>query len=159
MSDSDSGEGRALAELRREISSIKFSGVFATYGSIENFDNPGLQIDDESFFGLPLSVKDAKNLINLSHQAAFRKHSTSIVDESIRKTWQIDASSITFTNKNWERCLKRITQDAVAKLHTAPPANVNAELQQLLIYEEGGKFEQGQESVSCWMLLPDFSDH
>ena len=149
MSDSDS-DGSSLYDLSvqlfyEKISSIKSSGDFATYGKIERFDNPGLQIGNERLLSLPLTEKDAKCLIALSHQAPFGKGSETIVDESVRKTWQIEANSIHFANKRWGKCLERITHDAATKLGVVNPANVRAELHKMLIYEEGGKFEQHQE--------------
>ena len=150
---SDSGDERSLTSnevsrdaLFRSISKVHSSGSFATFGIIDNFANPGISVDPIGTVRLPLSEDDAHALIQLSCQAPFGKGTETLVDESIRKTWQIDAAKITFRNKGWDVCLERIVRNVAEKLGvTGGSSNVHAELYKMLLYEKGAMFKAHKE--------------
>ncbi|KAL8907098.1 MAG: hypothetical protein Q9171_006003 [Xanthocarpia ochracea] len=161
MSDtSDSDDDGAAAEkvdfmddLRRLISEVHASGSFAAFGTIDSFVNPGIFIDPIGIVRLPLSEDDAHALAQISHKAPFGKGNETLVDESFRKTWQIDAANIRIFNKDWQLCLDRILEH-VAKGLGIPggPSNIRAELYKMLLYEKGAMFKPHQEFVTKWDL-------
>lgn len=52
--------------------------------------DPDIFVQDVGPIGLPLSESQAKALIAKAHQAPFGKGSSTIVDTSVRNTWEIN---------------------------------------------------------------------
>jgi hypothetical protein len=77
------------AELEECLSDIQSSGSFAVFGRLNNPPNPGLYLKKGGPISLPLSDRDAEVIIAASHAAPFGKGEETIVDTSIRKTWEI----------------------------------------------------------------------
>ncbi|KAL8924487.1 MAG: hypothetical protein Q9172_002652 [Xanthocarpia lactea] len=155
MSDtSDSDDDGAAAEkadlmddLRRLISEVHTSGSFAAFDTINSFVNPGIFIDPIGMLRLPLSEDDAQALAQTSHKAPFGKGNETLVDESVRKTWQIDAANVRISNKDWQLCLDRILEH-VAKGLGIPggPSSIRAELYKMLLYEKRAMFKPHQDT-------------
>ncbi|KAI4287667.1 MAG: hypothetical protein L6R35_003073 [Caloplaca aegaea] len=151
---SDSDDDGAAAEkadfiydLRRLISEIHASGSFAACGTIDSFVNPGICIDPIGIVRLPLSVEDAQALAQTSHKAPFGKGKETLVDESVRKTWQIDAANIRILNQDWQLCLNRILERVAEGLGIAGgPSSIRAELYKMLLYQEGAMFKPHQDT-------------
>ncbi|KAL8731000.1 MAG: hypothetical protein Q9166_003651 [cf. Caloplaca sp. 2 TL-2023] len=155
MSDtSDSDDDGAAAEkadfiydLRHLISEVHASGSFADFGIIDSFVNPGIFIDPIGIVRLPLSVEDAQALAQISHKAPFGKGNEKLVDESVRKTWQIDAANVRILNKDWQLCLDRILERVAEGLGIAGrPSSIRAELYKMLLYEKGAMFKPHQDT-------------
>ncbi|RMZ86419.1 hypothetical protein DV736_g6352, partial [Chaetothyriales sp. CBS 134916] len=138
------------SNLFREISNVKSTGSFTTFGLIEDFVNPGISVEGQSPVRLPLSEVDAESLIRGSHRAPFGKGTETHIDESVRKTWEINASRIQFLNKRWKACVDRIATKAAGELGVAgggAGANrIDAELHKMLIYEEGAMFKAHKDT-------------
>ncbi|KAL8861958.1 MAG: hypothetical protein Q9178_001828 [Gyalolechia marmorata] len=157
MSDtSDSDDDGAAAEkadfmddLRRLISEVHTSGSFAAFGTIDSFVNPGISIDPIGIVRLPLSEDDAQALAQISNKAPFGKGNETLVDESVRKTWQIDAAHVRISNKDWQLGLDRILEHVAKGLGIAGgPSSIRAELYKMLLYEKGAMFKPHQEFVT-----------
>ncbi|KAL8754030.1 MAG: hypothetical protein Q9199_004627 [Rusavskia elegans] len=157
MSDtSDSDDDGAAAEkadfiydLRHLISEVHASGSFAAFGTIDSFVNPGIFIDPIGIVRLLLSEDDAQALAQTSHKAPFGKGNETLVDESVRKTWQIDAANVRILNKAWQPCLDQILERVTEGLGIAGgPSSIRAELYKMLLYEKGAMFKPHQESVT-----------
>lgn len=72
-----------------------------------------------------------------------------MVDESVRKTWQIDAGEIQFLNQAWQRCLDQTVEHVTRELGIAGGSiNVRAEFYKMLLYEAGAMFKPHQELVT-----------
>ncbi len=137
-----------IYELRHLISEVHASGSFAAFGTIDSFVNPGISIDPIGIVRLPLSEDDAQTLAQKSHKAPFGKGNETLVDEAVRKTWQIDAANVQILNKDWHSCLDRILGRVTQELGIAGGASsVRAELYKMLLYEEGTMFKPHQECV------------
>ena len=157
---SDSDDDAAAAEkadfmddLRRLIWEVHASGSFAAFGTIDSFVNPGIFIDPIGIVRLPLSEDDAHALAQISNKAPFGKGNETLVDESVRKTWQIDAANVRISNKDWQLCLDRILEHVAKGLGIAGgPSSIRAELYKMLLYEKGAMFKPHQEFVTKWDL-------
>ncbi|KAL9099586.1 MAG: hypothetical protein Q9187_009475, partial [Circinaria calcarea] len=147
--DGDRGSSKSedqLTELKSLvldcISDIHSTGSFATFGSYENFAPPGICVDKVGAIRLPLLPHDAQTLIQASHQAPFGKGNQTLVDETVRKTWEIDASNVSFSNKAWHGWLEGVVRKAAEELGVAGgPNSVRAELYKMLLYEKGAMFK------------------
>ena len=135
-------------DLYNRISSIRSFGSFATHGVIEPFMNPGISVDTLGLLRLPLSHQDAQALASVSRKAPFGKGSETLVDESIRKTWEIDANRVRFLNDDWQRCVDQMVAQVIRELGLViESTSVRAEFYKMLLYEEGAMFKEHQEYV------------
>ncbi|KAL8991463.1 MAG: hypothetical protein Q9177_000135 [Variospora cf. flavescens] len=136
-----------IYDLRRLISGVHASGSFAACGTIDSFVNPGIYIDPIGIVRLPLSVEDAQALAQTSYKAPFGKGNETLVDESVRKTWQIDAANVRILNQDWQLCLDRILERVAEGLGIAGgSSSIRAELHKMLLYEKGAMFKPHQDT-------------
>ncbi|KAL8707410.1 MAG: hypothetical protein Q9220_007555 [cf. Caloplaca sp. 1 TL-2023] len=154
MSETSSDDGGAAAEkanfmseLCRLIAQVQTSGSFAAFGAIDSFVNPGISVDPIGIVRLPLSGDDAQSLVQTSQRAPFGKGNQTVVDESIRMTWQIDAANVRFLNEEWQSCLNQILERVAQELGIAAGASgIRAELHKMLLYEKGAMFKPHQDT-------------
>ncbi len=98
----------------------------------------GLQVEGVGELGCPIHPIIAQELIKVAEVAPYGKGSETIIDEAVRKCWQIDASKISFHFRQWDKVLSKIVKNVTKGLGIE--AKVSAHLYKLLIYEEGGRF-------------------
>ncbi|KAI9882227.1 MAG: Sorting nexin mvp1 [Watsoniomyces obsoletus] len=135
------------AELLLQLNSPKMGGKVSTGEKCPESVNPGLHIEGVGNVGLPLSDRDAKLIIEASHKAPFGKGSETIVDENVRKTWELNATQVRTRNPAWEKSLERILDLVASGLGIlAGQRAIKARLHKLLLYEEGGCFRAHQDS-------------
>ncbi len=133
-------------QLFRHVSGILASGSFATHGSYDSFVPPGLSIQSIGQVRLPLTQDDARSLVDASCQAPFGKGAETVVDKSVRNTWEISSEQIKFLNPAWQSCLDHVVGKAAFGLGiVGGAANVRAELYKMLLYETGAMFKEHQE--------------
>lgn len=149
-SNSESDDGGSLDVFKNDlfdrIFEVHSTGSFASFGTIDSFVNPGISVDPVGTVRLPLSEEDARTLVQASHKAPFGKGTETVVDESIRKTWEIDAGKVHFLNQKWPNCLDRTVERVARDLGVADgAANVRAELYKMLLYEKGAMFKAHKE--------------
>lgn len=101
------------------IQDVKSAGSFTTFGSVEKFTLPGISVDKVGPIRLPLSLDDAQSLVQASRPAPFGKGGQTLVDETVRKTWEIDGSKVSFSKKAWHSWLDSVVQAAVKELGVA----------------------------------------
>jgi hypothetical protein len=147
MSQSDDEHLGVLKSLVLDrIHSVESAGSFATFGSCENFVLPGVCVDDVGPIRVPLSAQDAQSLIQVSREAPFGIGNKTLVDEAVRKTWEIDGDKVFFKNKAWQCWLKDIVKMVATDLGVAGGTNsVKAELYKMLLYEKGAMFMPHKE--------------
>lgn len=132
--------------MYERIANVHSAGSFATFGTVENFVHPGISVDPIGIVRLPLSEDDAHALAQASRPASFGKGTETLVDESVRRTWEIDAQNVQFLNKAWHRCLDQTVQNAARELGVASGSrNVRAEFYKMLLYEKGAMFKAHKE--------------
>lgn len=73
-----------------------FKGSFSHSQTSRDAPNPGLFIASNNVggVGLPLSKRDAQAIINGSKQAPFGKGERTVVDTTVRDTWEIDGGEV-----------------------------------------------------------------
>ena len=125
----------------------RLQAVLSTGGILDNFTNPGISIDAIDDVRIPLSAQDARILIEKSRRAPFGKGSETLVDVSVRRTWEIDAARVHFHNERWQHCLNHIVEKVARELGLPRGREVYAELYKMLLYEEGAMFKAHQELV------------
>ena len=151
--DSDSEGGTSSSEgenlksaLFTQIQCTESAGSFAASGTIDNFALPGIFIEPVGQMRLPLSENDARTLIQFSHPAPFGRDGRTIIDTTIRNTWEIAGEKVQFLNKDWQTCLKAVVRTAANELGILGGSHqVDAQLHKMLLYEKGAMFKQHQE--------------
>ena len=73
------------------LSNTDFTGTFAFKRTYPDAPNPILHIEGLGTVGLPLSSRDAAAIKARSSQAPFGMADRTVVDKSVRDTWEIDA--------------------------------------------------------------------
>jgi hypothetical protein len=131
-------------QLLGVLQSIEGSGRFITTGQVPLMV-PGLYVDGVGEVPLPVPPNAAQALIAQAKAAPFGQGSQTITDDTVRKTWEIDASALSFRNPAWPDTLDQILQ-AVQQGLGLTQKDVQAHLYKLLIYETGGFFLPHQDS-------------
>ena len=145
-SENDLPWSRFRARVLNSIHSIDTAGSFANYETFKSFPLPGLCIDGIGEIRLPLSPEDAQLVIHGSRQAPFGKKTETVVDQNVRKTWEIDAEKISFTNNAWHEWIQETVEGFAIELGVAGPVeNVTAELHKMLLYDEDAMFKAHRE--------------
>lgn len=89
---------------------------------------------------MPLTESEARRLITSCEQAPFGKGERTIVDKTVRDTWEMDSNRIRFENPQWDIWLQSVVVPSVCQqlgVDTAPLPT--AELYKLLVYETGSQ--------------------
>jgi hypothetical protein len=73
---------------------LEFQGSFYFHKTYAEFPNPILRLGSLGHIGLPLSCREAKHVIAHCVQAPFGKGERTLVDKSVRDTWEMDASQV-----------------------------------------------------------------
>jgi len=104
---------------------------------------PSLSITDlpDVFVGLPLCKSQANDLIQVASRVPFGKGEQTIVDTSVRCTWQLSPSQFTIGNSDWEESMQTLLAIVKADLGCSENLTVTCELYNLLLYEPGGFFK------------------
>ena len=149
-SDLEDGGGWNQAKLKElildRISEVHSSGSFATSSSFDTYVLPGISVHGVGDIQIPLSFHDAQALIQSSRKAPFGKSDQTLIDETVRKTWEIDGSRISFSNNAWHSWLQGIVRTVIRDLGVQGGAeNVKAELYKMLLYEKGAMFKPHRE--------------
>ena len=142
-----SDENDIGAGLEKILSTIEHTGSFLTARSSQSGVNPGLHIPSIGQIGLPVSSNDAKAIIQSCHASPFGKGSETVIDDSVRKSWELNTDQFSIQNPAWKSEIDRLVGHATEGLGLfARPTDIVAEPYKLLVYEEGAFFLPHKDS-------------
>jgi hypothetical protein len=161
MADSnpDVSSQDSILDLKEELSdtldSIQSSGKFAAFEQLDSFVNPDVFVPGIGSIRLPLQEQAARSLIQKCHQAPFGKGEQTIIDISVRNTWELDATQFELRNPAWPKYIKQITRSALKELgfDEEDMFGIRTELYKLLLYEKGAMFKPHKENVYPAFLM------
>jgi hypothetical protein len=134
-------------DLILALDEIQSTGSFMTSRRVLTSINPGLHIPSAGVIGLPISTRDVKAMIQSCHMSPYGQGTETLVNESVRESWQLDADQFFFKNPLWDVQIGTIMHEAISGLGlNADPLEIKAELYKLLVYEEGAFFLPHQDS-------------
>ncbi|KAI4860943.1 hypothetical protein F4820DRAFT_85370 [Hypoxylon rubiginosum] len=136
--DSHTDERFKESDLRDALKAIVCKGDFASLQAVQRCD-PEIFVQDVGQILLPLSEAQARQLIDKSHQAPFGKGSDTIVDTSVRNTWELNPSQFDFRGASWQSELDAML--CIVRDQLGITAPITAELYKMLIYEKGAMFK------------------
>ncbi|KAI1074913.1 hypothetical protein F5B20DRAFT_561599 [Whalleya microplaca] len=108
-------EPRLKDEIFKSLDNIQTTGDVAIAERHGIYANPGLSIGD-TLIPLPLVPRDAETIRSACRRAPFGRGEETLVDTSVRKTWELDHSQFKLTNPNWPRFLDMLLKDVQQKL-------------------------------------------
>jgi hypothetical protein len=132
------------AELQECLDDVQYDGSFSSFHTFDKYVNPGLHITNYGLVGLPLTVRDAEAITRFCSPSPFGKGSHTVIDTSVRKTWELDCTIFECRNPAWDKYLDFIAKKALEELGVQVPARV--ERYKLLLYEEGAFFKAHRDS-------------
>lgn len=131
-------------DLRACLDDVKHEGSFSNFLNFSSYVNPGLHIANYGSVGLPLSLRDAEAIARICSPSPFGKGDHTVIDTSVRKTWELDFTSFECRNPAWITYLDSIVKQTVKELGVQVPARV--ERYKLLLYETGAFFKAHKDS-------------
>ncbi|KUI55593.1 hypothetical protein VP1G_02971 [Cytospora mali] len=131
-------------DLAEGLNAIQSFGDFASQKNYSQFVNPCLEIAD-CLIPLPLVSLFAEQIKFVSRPAPFGRGDETVVDSSVRLTWELNHDEFRITNTAWSGFLDTIKQDAAHNLGLSP-ADINVEPYKLLLYEKGSFFKRHKDS-------------
>ncbi|EFI26739.1 2OG-Fe(II) oxygenase [Coprinopsis cinerea okayama7 len=160
IEDSDElSEGEDLADdIENALGNdFDFEGSFYYAKTHPGAPNPCLHVQGIGSVGLPLSEVEAKRLISQAAQAPFGKGDQTVVDTSVRNTWEIEPELVSFENPEWTGWLESTVLKTVwNSLGVAPyTSKPRCELYKLLVYERGSHTQKaGGMFATVIVVLP-----
>ncbi|KAM7212024.1 hypothetical protein V8F06_012584 [Rhypophila decipiens] len=119
---------------------IRSTGSFAAFTPVRFGEQPRIAVDGVGDISIPLQEDQARQLINKARQAPFGKGSDTVVDTSIRNTWELDASQVQFPDpRDMARKIQGLCKVVADQMGITSP--VSAEFYKMLIYEKGALFK------------------
>lgn len=151
--------------LKTALSSgLDFKGTYYYESTHKPAINPILCLKDVGRIGLPLSEPAAKRIIAHCRQAPFGQGERTIVDPTVRDTWEMDAADVSlrspcvfllltaisglpscslqvrFDNPEWPSFVDGVVRNACAALGVNHAASrPRCELYKMLLYEKGSQ--------------------
>ena len=133
-----------IEQISTVLNTVKGDTNFVSTGTV-SFIIPGLVINGVGEAGFPLQKEIAKKIIAKAHNAPFGKGAETLVDTNIRKTWEIDANDVKFSNAKWDTKIKEIVQKVKEEL-SLEDEEIAACFYKLLLYEKGSFFKPHKDS-------------
>ncbi len=105
---------------------------------------PLIEVEGIGPIALPLLPAQAAQLIAAAERAPYGRGADTLVDTSVRRTWQIGVDRVCIRGRHWPAMLDGIVERAAMGLGAG--AGVEAELYKLLVYDEGGFFLEHRDT-------------
>lgn len=99
---------------------------------------PRLEVEGVGSIALPLLPQQISPLVQVAEQAPYGKGEETLVDTTVRKTWQIAPDKVHISGKYWQTMLDDIVTQAVDGLGVS--GEVHADLYKMLVYDAGSFF-------------------
>ncbi|KAL8712491.1 MAG: hypothetical protein Q9220_003339 [cf. Caloplaca sp. 1 TL-2023] len=128
------------------FAAVEAFGSFAVSGKIPGDISTGLVIHGIGPIAFPLLELQAKDIIRVCHRAPFGKGSETLIDESVRKTWELNPDQFELSNPAWQVTLRKITQKAAQELGCGSESCVRPSLYKMLLYEKGALFKPHKDT-------------
>jgi len=124
------------------LQSVERPGNYVSGGMI-SMSLPALSLNGQNntILGLPLCDCHIKNIIENASRAPFGRGGETIVDTSVRCTWQLNPSQFTINNPEWKKSMQTLLTRLKTELGCDEKMTVTSELYKLLLYEPGGLFK------------------
>ena len=127
-----------LGALEKLLLSVDRPGDFCTHGRVFAA-MPSLEVESVGAMSFPVPDAQVRSLLDVAERAPYGKGTETLVDDSVRNCWQIDARRIRLGGTGWADTFPGILDSAATGLG-CPEGKLDAQLYKLLVYEPGGFF-------------------
>jgi len=103
-----------------------------------------IEVEGIGPIALPLLPAQAAQLIALAERAPYGRGADTLVDTTVRRTWQIGVDRVRIRGRQWPAMLDGIVERAAMGLGAG--AGVEGELDKLLVYDEGSFFLEHRDT-------------
>jgi len=132
--------------LEKELNKICGPPAVAGSGYFPAFTDPEVYVGSHGPLLLPLSEEDARRIVHSAHQAPFGRGHETIIDSSMRKTWELNNNEFELRGADWQQYTNEMVRSVAKKMHLNPEfPGFHAELYKMLLYEKGAMFKSHQE--------------
>jgi 2OG-Fe(II) oxygenase superfamily len=133
------------SRLHNLLDEVEPLGTFATTGSLKPSTLPSITIEGVGTLGFPLMSSCLEPLKAVATKAPYGKGPETIIDEQVRRAWQIEPSQVSFGGDSaWPEYLAAVVRHACRELGISDDrfqkTGVHANLYKMLVYETGGHF-------------------
>ena len=129
------------------MDSIESQGDTSCFLDLADFVDPELWVGDyPNPISFPLEQRDARRIVNASHLAPFGLRTETVVNRSVRNTWEIDANHFGLHNEGaWLATLSNQLLRVQETLGLPEDRGIVASPYKLLLYERGAFFRPHTE--------------
>ena len=124
--------------LEELLQSVDRPGDYCFHGKMTAY-MPRLTVAAVGMISFPVPAAQVDSLIQVAEQSPYGRGLQTLVDTSVRNSWQIDASKVRLEGPTWDATLAAMV-GRVAEGIGCPAGRLTAQLYKLLVYEEGGFF-------------------
>lgn len=125
-------------DLEELLSTVERAGDFFFNAAME-IPMPKVEVENVGVLSFPVPESQIKALIQCATRAPYGRGEKTILDESVRKVWQLSSDKVRISGKSWAASFGAILRQVIAGLGCEGTA-VSAEFYKLLVYEKGGFF-------------------
>jgi hypothetical protein len=119
------------------LAGVQRPGTFYATGTLD-IHPPRLEVEGLGPIALPLLSVQAEQLVTLAEPAPYGRGSDTLLDPTVRRTWQLDGSRVRLEGRRWEEDLREIVARVRRDLGVA--GDIEAQLYKLLVYDTGSFF-------------------
>jgi hypothetical protein len=127
-----------FGDLEELLSTVERAGDFFFNATME-IPMPKVEVESAGVLSFPVPESQIKALIQCATRAPYGRGEKTLLDESVRKVWQLSSDKVRISGKSWAASFEAILRQVVAGLGCEGMA-VSAELYKLLVYDRGGFF-------------------
>lgn len=136
-----------IADVLGDLKGLTIPGAPSVGGKAVVPALPGLTVNGIGMLSLPLvSDETVKQLAAVATKSPFGKGSDTLVDESVRKSWQIEPAQVSFGNPAFHEAIQTLAKTAAKGLGVPEKVSVEAILYKVLLYESGGFFKKHRDT-------------
>ncbi len=135
--------GSINADLAAILQTVQTPGDFFAAGECA-LHVPLIEVGSVGPIALPVLPAQAAQLIAVAERAPYGRGADTLVDNAVRRTWQIGADRVHIKGRHWNAMLEGVVE--IASTGLGAGTGVEAELYKLLVYDEGSFFVEHRDT-------------
>jgi len=128
----------SLKPLEKLLKGVERAGDVFVSGAME-IPMPKVEVEGVGVLSFPVPDAQIRQLVQHAVRAPYGRGEATILDESVRKVWQLPPEKVRLGGKSWPATFDGILQQVITGLGCEGMA-VGAELYKMLVYDTGGFF-------------------
>lgn len=121
-----------LTSLEAVLAGVRRPGDFFVHGAHDT-PMPRVEVEGVGVLSFPVPPGQVRRLIHQAVRAPYGRGGDTILDESVRKVWQMSPNTVRVGGRSWGRAFQHILSSATHGLGCGD-TEVSAELYKLLVY-------------------------